>query len=46
MVSDGHRVTYLYAADPMIPDHDALMRIGGEAPGSGPILLLGFKAMS
>ena len=27
------------------PDHDALMRIGGEAPGSGPILLVGFEAM-
>jgi hypothetical protein len=32
MVS-GHRVTCLYAADPRDPDHDAVMRIGGEAPG-------------
>src|SRR3982751_6943508 len=26
-----HRATYLYSADPEDPDHDAVMRIGGEA---------------
>jgi hypothetical protein len=25
------------------PDHDAVMRIGGEAPGGGPILSVGLK---
>src|SRR5947207_12963086 len=25
------------------PDHDAVMRIGGEAPGGGPILSVGIK---
>ena len=28
------------------PDHDAVMRIGGEAPGGGPILAVGICAMS
>ena len=28
------------------PDHDAVMRIGGEAPGGGPILFVGLCAMS
>jgi hypothetical protein len=28
-----HRATTLYAAGPEGPDHDAVMRIGGEAPG-------------
>jgi hypothetical protein len=28
------------------PDHDAAMRIGGEAPGRGPILQSGLEAMS
>ena len=27
-----HRATYLYSADPEDPDHDAVIRIGGEAP--------------
>src|SRR6266550_629953 len=27
------------------PDHDAVMRIGGEAPGGGPILSVGISAM-
>jgi hypothetical protein len=27
-------------------DHDAVMRIGGEAPGGGPILSVGIGAMS
>ena len=27
------------------PDHDAVMRIGGEAPGGGPILSVGIGAM-
>jgi hypothetical protein len=25
------------------PNHDAIMRIGGEAPGGGPILSVGIK---
>ena len=28
------------------PDHDAVMRIGGKAPGGGPILSVGICAMS
>jgi hypothetical protein len=28
------------------PDHDAVMRIGGKAPGGGPILSVGISAMS
>src|SRR3954452_24981452 len=28
-----HRATTLYAVGPQGPDHDAVMRIGGEAPG-------------
>ena len=28
------------------PDHDAVMRIGGKAPGGGPILSVGIGAMS
>jgi hypothetical protein len=27
------------------PDHDAIMRIGGKAPGGGPILPVGISAM-
>jgi hypothetical protein len=27
------------------PDHDAVMRIGGKAPGGGPILSVGIHAM-
>jgi hypothetical protein len=27
----------------LILDHDAVMRIGGEAPGGGPILSVGIK---
>src|SRR5437764_15280825 len=27
-----HRATYLYSADPEDPDHDAVIRIGGEVP--------------
>src|SRR5215831_12160350 len=37
------RVTDLYAAGSFDPDHDAVMRIGGEAPGGGPILSVGIK---
>ena len=33
-----HRATTLYSVGPQGPDHDAVMRIGGEAPGGGPIL--------
>ena len=32
------RATDLYAVGSFDPDHDAVMRIGGEAPGGGPIL--------
>jgi hypothetical protein len=39
----GHRATPLYSAGPRGPDHDAVMRIGGEAPGGGPILRHGVK---
>ena len=36
-------VTDLYAVGSFDPDHDAVMRIGGEAPGGGPILSVGIK---
>ena len=32
-----------YAVGSFDPDHDAVMRIGGEAPGGGPILSVGLK---
>ena len=35
------RVTDLYTVGSFDPDHDAVMRIGGEAPGGGPILSVG-----
>src|SRR5215831_3408010 len=39
--------TNLYAAGSVLdPDHDAVMRIGGEAPGGGPILFVGICATS
>src|ERR1700751_702490 len=37
------RATDLYAVGSADPDHDAVMRIGGEAPGGGPILSVGIK---
>ena len=37
------RATALYAVGWVNPDHDAVMRIGGEAPGGGPILSVGIK---
>src|SRR5689334_19454140 len=37
------RAAHLYAAGSFDPDHDAVMRIGGEAPGGGPILSVGIK---
>jgi hypothetical protein len=37
------RVTDLYAVGSFDPDHDAVMRIGGEAPGGGPILSVSIK---
>src|SRR5438874_3935831 len=37
------RATDLYAVGSFNPDHDAVMRIGGEAPGDGPILSVGIK---
>jgi hypothetical protein len=38
------RATDLYAVGSFDPDHDAVMRIGGEAPGGGPILSVGSSA--
>src|SRR5437764_785254 len=37
------RATDLYAVGSFDPDHDAVMRIGGEAPGGGPILSVGIR---
>src|SRR5262245_26594169 len=37
------RATDLYAVGSFHPDHDAVMRIGGKAPGGGPILSVGIK---
>jgi len=39
------RATHLYAVGSFDPDHDAVMRIGGKAPGGGPILSVGIGAM-
>jgi hypothetical protein len=49
------RAAHLYAVGSFDPDHDAVMRIGvglqptgltrGEAPGGGPILSVGIRAM-
>src|SRR5258708_11904342 len=35
--------TDLYTVGSFDPDHDAVMRIGGEAPGGGPILSVGIR---
>ena len=40
------RATDLYAVGSFDPDHDAIMRIGGEAPGGGANLLVGIRASS
>ena len=40
----GSRAAHLYAVGSFDPDHDAVMRIGGEAPGGGPILSVGISA--
>src|ERR1700746_3638285 len=37
------RATDLYTVGSFDPDHDAVMRIGGKAPGGGPILSVGIK---
>jgi hypothetical protein len=37
--------TDLYTVGSFDLDHDAVMRIGGEAPGGGPILSVGISAM-
>ena len=37
------RATDLYAVGSVNPDNDAVMRIGGEAPGGGPILSVGIN---
>jgi hypothetical protein len=38
------RATHLYAVGSFNPDHDAVMRIGGEAPGGGTILSVGIRS--
>ncbi len=38
-------VLRLYTVGSFDPDHDAVMRIGGEAPGGGSILPVGISAM-
>jgi hypothetical protein len=40
-----HRAAYLYAVGPEAHDHDAAVRIEGEAPDSGPILPKGLSTM-
>jgi hypothetical protein len=37
------RAATLYSAGPSGPDHDAVIRIGSEAPGGGPILESGVE---
>ena len=37
------RAAHLYAVGSFDPDHDAVMRIDGEAPGGRPILSVGIK---
>jgi hypothetical protein len=37
-IGRDYRAATLYSVDRVGPDHDAAMRIGGEAPGGGPIL--------
>ena len=37
------RTADLYSVGSFDPDHDAVMRIGGETPGGGPILSVGIK---
>ena len=46
-LASGHIfvATDLYTVGSFDPDHDAVMRIGGEAPGGGPILSVGISAM-
>ena len=39
----GFRAADLYAVGSFDPNHDAVMRIGGEAPGGGSILSGGIK---
>ena len=39
------RAADLYSVGSFDPDHDAVIRIGGEAPGGGPILPVGISAM-
>jgi hypothetical protein len=43
-IGRGSRAANLYSVG-SDPDHDAVMRIGGEAPGGGPILSVGISAM-
>src|ERR1700730_5056276 len=44
-IGHGSRTAHLYTVGSFDPDHDAIMRIGGEAPGGGPILSVGISAM-
>jgi hypothetical protein len=41
-----HRAATLYSVGPQGPDHDAVMRIGGELLGGGPILETGVNTMA
>ena len=43
--SADHRAASLYSVDWWVSDHDAAMRIGGEAPGGGPNLQHGVKTI-
>ena len=40
------RAAHLYSVGWLRPDHDAVMRIGGEAPGGGANLQYGIRATS
>ena len=44
-IGRGSRTAHCIRSVRLDPDHDAVMRIGGEAPGGGPILSVGIGAM-
>ena len=44
-IGRGSRTAHCIRSVRLDPDHDAVMRIGGEAPGGGPILSVGISAM-
>jgi len=43
--SDHRRHNLVFGGSPRDPNHDAVMRIGGEVLGGGPILFVGIEAM-